>query len=90
MHMEIKFDLEYGKYGLPIIRAEVGTKLLAQKHGNTFTIKGNRQGLLFLAHCLASLAKMPESPGTEGYHIHLDDLFSLNDQGIDFILAKED
>jgi hypothetical protein len=88
--MELKFDLKYGKYGLPIVRAEAGTKLLAQKHGNTFTIKGNRQGLLLLAYSLASLANMPELPGTEGYHIHLDDLFSLNDEGIEFILAKED
>ena len=88
--MKITFDLEYGEHGLPVIQPEAGTKLLAEKHGSVFTIKGNRQGLLFLARSLASLANLPEPDKHKGYHVHLDDLYSLNDQGIEFILARED
>ena len=88
--MKITLDVEYGSHGLPILQAEAGARLTAQKHDNVFTIKGNEQGLLFLARSLVSLAKLQASPDHEGYHIHLDDLYALNDDKIEFILAKED
>ncbi|MFZ2448945.1 MAG: hypothetical protein WAW36_00295 [Methylovulum miyakonense] len=87
--MKITLDIEYGKHGLPLIQPDAKAKLLAQKHGNEFTIKGNKEGLLFLAKSLASLAYMPELLENEGYHLHLDDLYSLNNQGIEFVLAIE-
>lgn len=82
-------DLKYGNKGLPYIEPIPGAKICAEKHGNTYTIKGNAEGLIFLANTLVALAKMNNQPETEGYHIHIDDLYEINDENIDFILTKE-
>lgn len=82
--------LRYGKQGIPYVEQIPGAKLRAEKHGNTYTIRGNSEGLLFLAHSLVALAKMENQPETEGYHIHLDDLYEINNENIDFILRKDE
>jgi hypothetical protein len=90
MREQYTVEIEYGSNGLPYVESVIGAKLRAAKHGNTYTIYGNSEGLLFLAHNLIALAKMKKQPEMEGYHIHLDDLFELNDEGIDFILRALD
>jgi hypothetical protein len=87
--MKYNFDYELGSGGLPYIPAISGALLTVEQHGKSFSIIGNREGLLFLAHNLIALAQISEQQVQEGYHIHLDDLFRLNDKGIELILNRE-
>ena len=82
-------DLLYGKHGLPYVKPEPGARLLADQDGRTFTIRGNAEGLLLLARSLVALAEMKTTPENEGYHIHLDELFDINSEGIEFILRRD-
>ncbi|WP_437716990.1 hypothetical protein WMF45_11605 [Sorangium sp. So ce448] len=82
--------IEYNESGLPVLIPTPGCRLTAAKHGNSFTIKGNREGLLLLARSLIGLAQMPENEANRGYHIHLDDLYEINDQGVDVLVALDE
>ena len=90
MVKEYKVKLEYVISGLPYVEQISGAKLIAEKHENTYTLSGNASGLLFLAQNLIALAEMPTQPSNEGYHIHLDGLYDLNNTGVDFILRKDE
>lgn len=89
MNEKYIINLEDGSHGIPYVEPIPEAKLRAEKHGNTYTISGNAEGLLFLAHNLVALAKMKTKPETKGYHIHIDDLYKINDENVDFILRKD-
>jgi hypothetical protein len=84
-----EIEVRVGQYGLPYVEPIEGAKLSVRQHGQQFTIVGNAEGLLFLARNLVALATMRAVPGSEGYHIHLDDLYALNEDGVELILRKE-
>lgn len=84
-----KIKLAYGVNGLPRLRPTKGMHLSAGQYGNQTHIKGNRAGLLFLAEALVQLAQLDENIVAEGYHVHLDDLYQLNEANIEFILYRD-
>lgn len=82
--------LEYGSSGLPFFEAIPEARLQAKASQNEFTISGNKNGLLFLAHQLIGLANMENQLQHKDYHIHLDDLYSLNNNGVHFSLRLDE
>lgn len=84
-----EIQLHYGNHGIPYIEPDPKAKLNAEKHGNTYTIKGNTEGLLLLARSLVSLAIMDEISENKEYHIHIDDLYNINHENTEFIIRKE-
>lgn len=62
---------------LPIILAEPNTHLSFTTHanGNELELTGNRAGLLLLAKAALGMA---ETIHEDGFHIHLDDLYSIS------------
>lgn len=88
--IDVTTRIKISASGLPVLKPAPGRRLRAKKHDSTFTITGNKEGLLLLAHALMGLAMMPERPENRGYHVHLDDLYEINDEGIDFILACDE
>ncbi|MGB1249873.1 MAG: Imm32 family immunity protein [Candidatus Promineifilaceae bacterium] len=89
MSEQYVINLEYGSSGLPYVELFDKANLTAETHGTAITICGNTDGLLFLAHQLVALAKMPVDSLKGGYHIHLDDLYGLNPHKIEFVLRRD-
>jgi hypothetical protein len=52
---------------------------------NEIVIKANKEGLLSLAN---HLQKMAQDEILSGYHIHLDDSNSLEDESVSLIIQK--
>ena len=90
---EIKVTIEYNANGLPVLTPTTDCYLTVEKHDGEFTIKGNRNGLMLLARGLIGLANMDTTGRGErnqGYHIHLDDLYEINDENVSIIIASDD
>lgn len=83
---EKKLSVEFGENGLPYIEADERAYLSYSTDPNgTLCLSGNKHGLLLLAKSLLGLA---ECERDDGYHIHLDDLYDLNDEGKFIIINK--
>ena len=54
--------------------------------GNELELTGNRAGLLLLAKAALGMA---ETSREDGFHIHLDDLYSINDEEKSIIICRE-
>ncbi|MFP4343539.1 MAG: hypothetical protein ACLFU8_02490 [Anaerolineales bacterium] len=80
-------EVEYNEQGVPYIEGFPDASIYAEKNGNVYTIKGNSDGLLFLAHCLVALAKASPVVKEQGYHIHLDSLYNINESDVEILLA---
>ena len=65
---------------LPILPVEPEAHLSFTTHadGNELELTGNRAGLLLLAKAALGMA---ETLRGDGFHIHLDDLYSINSEG---------
>ena len=50
-------------------------------------LTGNRAGLLLLAKAALGMA---ETVREDGFHIHLDDLYSINAEGKSILIRKEE
>lgn len=50
-------------------------------------IEGNQDGLLLLAKALLGMAEYVNS---DGYHIHLDDLYKINNADKTFTISKSE
>lgn len=81
-------EIEYNENGFPIIE-RLGKPNLSFNLGmsNTLHIEGNRDGLLLLAKALLGMAEYENS---DGYHIHLDDLYKINNADKTFIISKSE
>ena len=55
--------------------------------GNELELMGNRAGLLLLAKAALGMA---ETLRGDGFHIHLDDLYSINSEGKSILIRKEE
>lgn len=81
-------EIGYNEKGFPIIE-RLGKPNLSFNLGmsNTLHIEGNRDGLLLLAKALLGMAEYENS---DGYHIHLDDLYKINNADKTFIISKSE
>lgn len=81
-------EIEYNENGFPIIE-RLGMPNLSFNLGksNTLHIEGNQDGLLLLAKALLGMAEYENS---DGYHIHLDDLYKINNADKTFIISKSE
>ena len=73
---------------LPILPVEPEVHLSFTTHadGNELELTGNRAGLLLLAKAALGMA---ETIREDGFHIHLDDLYSINDEGKSIIICRD-
>ena len=80
--------VRYNEEGIPYITPKSGCYLSFQISpiGDEIEILGNEIGLQLLARSILGIAKMEEVDMT--YHIHLDELYSLNKEGKSFIIRK--
>lgn len=80
-------EIEYNEKGFPIIEL-LGKPNLSFNLGNPneLHIEGNRDGLLLLAKALLGMAEYENSD--DGFHIHLDDLYEINNADKTFIISK--
>lgn len=78
--------IEYNENGLPIIerlgKPNLSFKLVSP---NELHIEGNQDGLLLLAKALLGMAEYENS---DGYHVHLDDLYKINNADKTFTISK--
>lgn len=83
---KVKIEIEYNKNGLPILE-RLGNPYLSFRLGspNELYIEGNQDGLLLLAKALLGMAEYENS---DGYHIHLDDLYKINNANKTFTISK--
>ena len=74
---------------LPILPVEPEAPLSFTTHadGNELELTGNRAGLLLLAKAALGMA---ETVREDGFHIHLDDLYSSNSEGKSILIRKEE
>ena len=74
---------------LPILPVEPEAHLSFATHadGNELELTGNRAGLLLLAKAALGMA---ETVREDGFHIHLDDLYSINSEGKSILIRKEE
>lgn len=79
-------EIEYNEKGFPIIE-RLGKPNLSFNLGNPneLHIEGNQDGLLLLAKALLGMAEYENS---DGYHIHFDDLYKINNADKTFIISK--
>ncbi len=56
------------------------------KDNKCVQIIGNKKGLRLMAKALLGMA---ETERTDGFHIHIDDLYNINREGKKFIIEKE-
>ena len=83
------FSVTYNQYGLPIIKSKKNAQLTFQFETNkeVLHIIGNRVGLKLLAKTLFGLA---ETKKIGGFHIHIDDLYEINNEDKSFILHNDE
>lgn len=81
-----RLEIEYNEYGIPILEKS-GNPNLSFRSGNPneLYIEGNRDALILLAKALLGLA---ECEVDYGFHIHLDELYGLNDTDKTVIINK--
>ena len=81
--------IQFNDEQLPILPVEPEAHLSFTTHadGNELELTGNRAGLLLLAKAALGMA---ETLRGDGFHIHLDDLYSINSEGKSILIRKEE
>lgn len=80
-------EIEYNEKGFPIIERFGKPNLSFDlANPNELYIEGNQDGLLLLAKALLGMAEYENSD--DGFHIHLDDLYKINNTDKAFIISK--
>ncbi len=79
----------YNEEDLPYIplKNNVNLTFRISEDGKTIEIDGNKNGLRLMAKALLGMA---ETERTDGYHVHIDDLYNINDEEKQFIIYKND
>lgn len=86
-HKDIILNVEVGENGLPFIEPVNGAQLnYSVSNSGNLNVDGNKEGLLLLAKALVGLAYCERG---DGYHIHLDDLYRLNEVDNFITITKE-
>ena len=86
--MKKTITVTYNEVGIPYIPTKSNYTLSFQisPQGDEVEIIGNEEGLLLLSKALLGIAKMAEKDST--YHIHLDELYGLNNENKRFTIRK--
>lgn len=84
---KVKIEIEYNENGLPILE-RLGNPYLSFRLGNPneLYIDGNQDGLLLLAKALLGMAEYENCD--DSFHIHLDDLYKINNADKTFTISK--
>lgn len=81
-----KLTIKYNNSDIPCVKRKNGVNLTFQiRNKNELEILGNKKGLKLLARALLGLA---ECGRKDGFHIHIDDLYEINDENKSFIILK--
>ncbi len=83
-----KVSVQYNKFGFPNLKFKKDALVTYRCIGeNDIEIVGNKKGLKLLAKALLGVAEYPKA---DGYHIHLDDLYQINNENKRFIITKSE
>lgn len=88
-HATVTESVTFNPSGTPRLPLVPGCRLSVAHHGRSFELHGNAEGLLLLARALIGVARMPAREENWGYHVHLDDLYDINNEGIEIIVAMD-
>lgn len=82
-----KIEIDYNEYGFPILE-RLGNPNISFRleDSNELIIEGNKDGLRLLAKALLGMAEYENCD--DGFHIHLDDLYEINNADKTFIISK--
>lgn len=80
-------NISYSDTGLPIIEQREA-KLTATTEGKRVKLIGDKEGLLLLAQALIGMAHFLPDEEQAGFHLHIDDLYQINEDGVDFVVYK--
>ncbi len=88
MNKKKTISVSFNQEDLPYITIKAHTYLTftISEDSNSVTIVGNKNGLRLMSKALLGMA---ETDRTDGYHIHIDDLYNINEENKEFIIAKE-
>lgn len=75
---DANLNVEFGENGLPFIEPVDGAQLnYSVSNNGSLNVDGNKEGLLLFAKALIGMAYCERD---DGYHVHLDDLYELNEE----------
>lgn len=78
--------VEFGENGIPFIEPVEEARLeYSLSTDGSLQLEGNKDGLLLLARALVGMAHCERE---EGFHIHLDDLYDLNESNASITISK--
>lgn len=79
-----KIEIDYNEYGFPILE-RLGNPNISFRleDSNELIIEGNKDGLRLLAKALLGMDE-----NNDGYHIHLDRLYDINEENKVFTINK--
>lgn len=82
-----KIDIEYNENGFPVLERNGNPNLsFSLVSPNELYIEGNQDGLLLLAKALLGMAEYENS---DGYHIHIDELYNNADKAFTISKSKQ-
>ncbi len=87
MNKRKTISVSFNKSDLPYIPIKKQSYLIFEisEDSNCVKIIGNKTGLRLMAKCLLGMA---ETERADGYHVHIDDLYNINEEGKEFIIYK--
>lgn len=81
-------SVSYSNNGIPYIKKQKDAYITFKLNNkNEVVIIGNRIGLRLLAKSALGLAEMDNE---SDYHIHIDDLYNINEEGKSFVICSND
>ncbi len=82
-------SVSFNEEDLPYIsvKNDVNLTFRISEDSKTVEIVGNKNGLRLMAKALLG---MSETERTDGYHLHIDDLYNINNDDKQFIISKND
>ena len=81
-----KLSVKYNDFDIPYIKIKKNAHLTYDIQKNGIEIIGNRIGLKLLAKALLGIA---ESERNDGFHIHIDDIYNINEDNKNFTISKK-
>ncbi len=88
MKKKKSISVGFNQEGLPYIPIKKNTHLTFKISENNKSIQiiGNKRGLKLIAKALLGVA---ETERIDDYHIHLDDLYDINEENKEFIIYRQ-
>lgn len=84
MNITEKISISFNKWGCPILDKSDDCYLSFKcNNPKSITIMGNEDGLRLLAKAIIGLIHVQSN---EGFHIHLDEIYDINEENKNFII----